>query len=295
MNVMDKQPLRIEVEGDVGLIALDSPPVNALGQAMRQSLLDAITRLNADETVKAIAIYGEGRMLSGGADIREFGKTPLPPRLPDVFDAIEGSEPVVVVIHGVAVGGGLELSLAAHARIGLTGARVGLPEVTLGLLPGAGGTQRLPRLVPLDSAIEMITSGRQVPLDEAFELGLVDRLGEGTAREAALQAGADIVAGRLATRRTGEIGVQPDPEVLAAARDKLARKRPALAAPLKCVDAIAHSGKPIAEGLKQERALFLELMESPDRQGLIHAFQAERAVKRIPESAPIRVRSTAPA
>ncbi|MFS4437473.1 3-hydroxyacyl-CoA dehydrogenase NAD-binding domain-containing protein [Paracoccaceae bacterium GXU_MW_L88] len=282
---MENTPLRIETEGQTGLIILDSPPVNALGAAMRQSLLDAITALNGDEAVKVIAIYGEGKILSGGADIREFGKTPQPPRLPDVFDVIEGSDkPVVVVIHGVAVGGGLELALSAHARIGLPGARVGLPEVSLGLLPGAGGTQRLPRLIPLENAIEIITSGRHVPIEEAHDLGIVDLIGEETPREAALQAAADVLSGALKTRRTGEIRIEPDAKALNAAKEKLAKKRPALAAPLKCVDAIASASLPISEGLKAERALFLELMESPDRQGLIHAFQAERAVKRIPES-----------
>ncbi|WBU53611.1 3-hydroxyacyl-CoA dehydrogenase NAD-binding domain-containing protein [Paracoccus sp. SCSIO 75233] len=284
--VTEQKSLRVETDGEVGLIALDNQPVNALGQAVRQGLLDAVAELNANDAVKVIAIYGEGKMLSGGADIREFGKTPQPPGLPDVLNGIEGSaKPVVAVIHGVAFGGGLELALSAHARVGLPGARVGLPEVTLGLLPGAGGTQRLPRLIPLDSAIEIITSGRHVPVAEAVELGLVDWLAEGTPREAAIKAARDVLSGALPTRRTGEISIKPDEAVLNAAREKLAKKRPALAAPLKCVDAIAASGLPIAEGLKAERRLFLELMDSPDRQGLIHAFQAERMVKHIPESA----------
>ncbi|WP_090524789.1 FAD-dependent oxidoreductase [Paracoccus isoporae] len=282
----DTNPVQVGIEDGIGLITLDSPPVNALGQAVRQGLLDAITKLDADDAVKVVAIHGAGRMLSAGADIREFGQTPQAPGLPDVLDAIEASAtPVIAVIHGVAMGGGLELALAAHARVGMAGAVLGLPEVTLGLLPGAGGTQRLPRLAPLDAAIGIITSGRKLPVEEAAELGLVDRMSAAdTPRAAALAAARDVLAGDLATRRTGEIAITPDPAVLEAARTRLAQKRPALAAPLKALEAIAQSGRPIAEGLKAERALFLELMESPDRQGLIHAFQAERAVKRIPES-----------
>ncbi|WBU59227.1 3-hydroxyacyl-CoA dehydrogenase NAD-binding domain-containing protein [Paracoccus albus] len=285
-SVTETAPLRVEVEGDVGLIVLASPPVNALGQAVRQGLLDALAQLNADVAVKVIAIYGEGKMLSAGADIREFGQTPQSPSLPDVLNAIENSDkPVAAVIHGVAMGGGLELALSAHARVGLPGARVGLPEVTLGLLPGAGGTQRLPRLAPLESVIEIITSGRQVPVREAISLGIIDGLDYDTPRGAALTLAHEILSGEIQTRRTGHIAFTPDQAVLVAAKAKLATKRSALPAPLKCVDAIAASALPIEEGMKVERALFLELMESPERQGLIHAFQAERAVKRIPESA----------
>ncbi|WP_186827307.1 3-hydroxyacyl-CoA dehydrogenase NAD-binding domain-containing protein, partial [Paracoccus aurantiacus] len=278
-------PLSIEIADNIGLIALDSPPVNALGTAMRQALLDAIDVLNADEDVKVICIYGVGKLLSGGADIREFGKKPKRPFLPDVLNAIESNvKPVGAVIHGAAIGGGLELALAAHARVGMPGARVSLPEVTLGLLPGAGGTQRLPRLIALDSAIEIITTGRNVPVGEAIALGIIDGFDYGTPRGAALKLGRDILAKELPTRRTGEIVFRADADRLDAAREVLRGKRPQLAAPLKCIDAIAAAGRPIGEGMGVERALFLELMDSPDRQGLIHAFQAERAVKHIPEA-----------
>ncbi|MFD1796762.1 3-hydroxyacyl-CoA dehydrogenase NAD-binding domain-containing protein, partial [Paracoccus aurantiacus] len=283
--VTETGPLRIEIEGDIGLIALSNPPVNALGAAMRQGLLDAITQLQQDDAVKVTAIYGEGRIFSGGADISEFGKTPVPPRLPDVLNAIEDcAKPVVAVLHGVAMGGGLELALAAHARIVLPDTRLGLPEVTLGLLPGAGGTQRLPRLAPLESAIDIIVSGRHVPAEEALLLGIVDRLDTAPPRETALRAAQDVLDGNLPTRRTGEIVFRADADRLDAAREVLLGKRPQLAAPLKCIDAIAAAGRPIGEGMGVERALFLELMDSPDRQGLIHAFQAERAVKHIPEA-----------
>ncbi|MFT3690320.1 3-hydroxyacyl-CoA dehydrogenase NAD-binding domain-containing protein [Paenirhodobacter sp.] len=276
---------QLAVENGIGLIGLNNPPVNALGAALRQGLVDAIAALNADPAVKVIAIYGEGRAFSAGADIREFGKPLVPPRLPDVLDAMEASaKPVVAVVHGTALGGGLELALACHARVGLPGARLGLPEVTLGILPGAGGTQRLPRLIALDKAIDIITTGRFVAADEAVELGLLDRMGEGSPREAALIAGAQVLDGSLPTRRTGDIVITPDAAVIAAADARLRAKRPALAAPIKAVEAIGHAGAPLAEGLKAERALFLELMDGPDRQGLIHAFDAERVAKTFPEA-----------
>jgi 3-hydroxyacyl-CoA dehydrogenase len=279
-------PVRINMEDRVGLILLANPPVNALGAAVRRGLMDAIAALNAAPQVRVIAIHGVGEAFSAGADIREFGKPPVPPRLADVLDHVEASgKPVIAVVHGPTLGGGLELALACHARIGLPGARLGLPEVTLGLLPGAGGTQRLPRLVGLEKAIEIITSGLQMPVEEAVELGIVDRLGQGTPREAALAAAAAALEGSLPVRRTGGIAIHPDQAVITSAIERLSRKRPALAAPIKAIEAIGHSGEALAEGLKAERRLFLELMESPDRQGMVHAFNAERAVRRIPEAA----------
>lgn len=275
----------IEVNGAVGLVRIDNPPVNALGAAVRRGLVDALDRLGRDPRVKVVALHGAGSAFSAGADIKEFGKPPAEPKLPEVCNLIEASaKPVVAVVHGTTFGGGLELALAAHARIGLPGARVGLPEVTLGLLPGAGGTQRLPRLIALDTAIDIITSGRQVPVEEALSLGIVDRLAGGTPRESALEAARAVLDGTLATRRTGDIAIAPDPAVIAAASARLAGKRPALPAPLKAVEAVSRAGLPIREGLKAERALFMELMDSPERQGLIHAFRAERAVRRIPEA-----------
>ena len=274
-----------EVQGEIGLICLNNPPVNALGAAVRQGIVDALAQLTADDAVRVIAIYGEGRALSAGADIREFGKPPLEPGLPDVLNIVEASaKPVVAIVHGPTFGGGLELALAAHARVGLPGGRVGLPEVTLGILPGAGGTQRLPRLISLENAIEIISSGRHLPIAEAHELGIMDRMDEGAPREAALTTAQAVLDGDLKTRRTRDIAITPDPAVIEAAIDKLRKKRPALEAPIKAVQAIGHAGKPIEEGLKGERSLFMELMESPDRQGLIHAFNAERAVKHIPEA-----------
>ena len=283
---MTDQPLQIMHEGRIGLIGIDNPPVNALGAALRQGLANAIHRLNADPSVEVIAIYGEGRNLSAGADIREFGKPPVSPRLPDVFDEIETSaKPVITVIHGTTLGGGLELALASHARIAMPGARMGLPEVGLGLLPGAGGTQRLPRLIALEDAIDLISSGRQITAEDAKRLGLVDDLGQGSPRDAAVTAARAILNGSLEARRTGQIGIKIDKSVLDAAVAHIGKKRPVLQAPIKAVEAIALAEKPIAEGLRGERTAFMELMQGADRQGLIHAFSAERAIRHIPESA----------
>ncbi|WP_414476345.1 3-hydroxyacyl-CoA dehydrogenase NAD-binding domain-containing protein [Microvirga sp. M2] len=275
----------IEIEGKIGLVRIGNPPVNALGAAVRQGLAQALETLGRDPQVQVVALYGAGRAFSAGADIREFGKPPVDPRLPDVCDRIEACEkPVIAVVHGTTFGGGLELALAAHARIGLADARMGLPEVTLGLLPGAGGTQRLPRLIALEAAIDIISTGRQVPAEEALSLGILDRLSQAGPRQAAIEAAQAVLDGSLPTRHTGEIVVTPDPAMIAAATARLGKKRPALAAPIKAVEAISHAGRPLREGLKAERALFMELMDSPDRQGLIHSFNAERAVKRIPEA-----------
>lgn len=285
MKDQNQPVVTIRREGPVGLIAIANPPVNAMGAAVRQALLDAVTELDGDAEIQVIALYGEGRCFSAGADIREFGKTPVSPRLPDVFDRIEASEtPVVAVLHGTTLGGGLELALSAHARVILPAAQVGLPEVKLGLLPGAGGTQRLPRLVALRAALDIITTGKFVAADEARDLGIVDLMAEGTPPQAARAAAHAVLDGRLTPRRTGDIPARIDKGVLEQAIAELQARRPALQAPIKAAQSIGHAELPLAEGLQKERALFLELMESEDRQGLIHAFAAERAVRHIPEA-----------
>ena len=285
MSHSETQAVRTEVVGKAGLIILNNPPVNALGLKLREGIVDALSELNGDANVEAIVIYGEGKAISAGADITEFGKTPKLPTLPEVVNAIETSgKPVATVLHGVALGGGLEVCLASHARVALKGTLLGLPEVTLGLLPGAGGTQRLTRLVDLETAIDLITSGRKVDAAKALEIGLVDQIGQGAPRDVALKAANDIIEGDLKTRVTGELTAEIDVDVLAAAQEKYDRKRPKLIAPIKAVEAASHAAKPIQEGAKLERELFLELMESPDRQGLIHAFSAERATRQFPEA-----------
>lgn len=272
-------------EGHIGLIALNNPPVNAASQALRQGLLDRITALNADDEVQAIAIYGEGRTFIAGADITEFGAGPRAPHLPAVVDAIEASEkPVVAVLHGTALGGGLEVAMGAHARVALPGTKVGLPEIALGIFPGAGGTQRAPRLAGWDAALQMILTGAPVPAEKAAEWGLVDKIIEGTPREVALIAGEALIEETLTARKTTEIDIDPAPETIAAWREGMAQKAPHLMAPQKAIDAVEAASGDYAEGLEIESKRFMECLTSAQSRGMVHAFFADRAVQKIPEA-----------
>src|SRR5919112_4136026 len=180
------EPVRVTL-GRVALIEIDNPPVNASSQAVRAGLADAIRRIGQAPDVAAAVIACAGRTFVAGADIREFGLPPREPHLPDVMNAIEAcSKPVVAAIQGTALGGGCEIALACHARVMEPGAGFGLPEVKLGLVPGAGGTQRLPRLVGLEAALDLVTSGRPVKAAEALRLGLIDRLSSGDLRGEAI-------------------------------------------------------------------------------------------------------------
>jgi len=172
--------VELETRGEVAVVRIDSPPVNALGRAVRDGLYDAVTRANADANVKAIVLVCKGKTFIAGADIREFGLPAEGRTLPEVMDAIEGSKyPVIAALHGTALGGGLEVALTCHYRVALKSARFGLPEVKLGILPGAGGTQRLPRLIGLSRALELMVSGDQLNAEEALKLGLIDEAVDG--------------------------------------------------------------------------------------------------------------------
>lgn len=277
--------ISLEMAGDVALICIDNPPVNATGQMVRQGVLQAIADLNAAATAKVIAIYAAGRTFVAGADIKEFGKPPLEPFLPTVFDEIEASAiPVISVLHGTALGGGFELALSTHARVGIKGLRIGLPEVNLGLLPGAGGTQRLPRLAGMKFTLDMALSGKMVSGEEALAVGAIDQLVEGAPRDVALQAAQQVINGTLTTRATGSLQVEADEALLAETADRLRMKQPMLFSPHKIVEAVAASVKPLEEGLQVERQAFREAMDTPQRAGLIHAFFGERSVSNIPEA-----------
>lgn len=276
----------IERQGPVALVALNNPPVNAASHAVRSGIWKAIETLQDDADVKVIALYGEGRTFIAGADIREFGKPPKDPWLPDLCNFIEDSKtPVVCVLHGTTLGGGLEVALASHVRVALSGTRVGLPEVTLGILPGAGGTQRAPRLAGIRASLDLITSGKPIPAEAALEHGLVDRIDAGDPRDVAIAAAGDFLEGKLVARRTCDLPVEDDADAISAMRATLAKTQPLLFSPHKCVDAVEASRLPRDEGLKEERRLFNECMDSPQRAGLIHAFFAERAVAKVPEAA----------
>jgi 3-hydroxyacyl-CoA dehydrogenase len=277
--------------GDILLVTIDNPPVNALGAEVRAGLLAAIEAADADPAVAAVLIAGSGRTFIGGADIREFGKPPLPPALPDVCNRIEAcTKPVVAAIHGPALGGGLEVALAAHYRIALPAAKLGLPEVQLGLLPGAGGTQRTPRLVGAAAALEMMLSGRHLGAAEAHKLGLADRLAaEGDPIEAGLAYARELLAQGAPVRRTRDADALQDraaqTAAIEAARLATAKKSRGLFSPLKIVEAVQGAvDLPFDEGLALERKLFLACLDSPQRAGLVHAFFAEREAAKSPET-----------
>ena len=184
-----------EIHGPIALIALNNPPVNAMGVAVRQGVADAIAQAAGDDEVKAIVLTGRGRCFCGGADIREFGKPRKEPFLTDVINAIEACpKPVVAAMHGTAVGGGCEIVLGCHYRVGDTSAKFGLPEIKLGLLPGAGGTQRLPRLIGIAPALDIILSGDYVGTDRARELGFLDAVVEGDLVEGAIAFANELIA-----------------------------------------------------------------------------------------------------
>jgi len=280
-----------ELRGKVLLVTIDHAPVNALSADVRRGLLAAIEAADSDRSVEAVLLVGAGRNFIAGADIREFGKPPVPPSLPDVCNRIEAcTKPVVAAIHGAALGGGLEVALAAHYRIAVEGAKLGLPEVQLGLLPGAGGTQRTPRLIGAEAALDLILSGRHASAKEALALGLVDRLGaSGDVLAEGLAYVHELLAGDAAVRRTRDAGALSDRAAslaaVAAARAETAKKSRGLFSPLKIVDAIeAAITQRFEEGLRVERQLFLQCLDSPQRAGLIHAFFAEREVLKAPET-----------
>lgn len=284
-------PVTLERIDDIALIQVDNPPVNALGYAVRHGLVDAIDQISADGKYKMVVIACKGRTFFAGADISEFGKPMKDPSLPDVVNQIEALDvPVIAAIHGTALGGGLEIALGCHYRIAVASARLGLPEVLLGIIPGAGGTQRLPRLVGAQKAIAMITTGKPVSAKQALADGLIDELADSDDIAAAGMVFAEkVIANNMPVRRTRDQNdkINADAKnraVFDEARKSLEKKARGLFSPFKAVDAVEVAvTKPIKEGLKVERDLFMQCMESPQRAGLVHAFFGERAVGKVPE------------
>lgn len=278
-------PVQFELRGDIALIRIDNPPVNAASLAVRQGLV-AAARAAADSPARAVVLVAEGRTFIAGADITEFGKPPIEPYLPDAIATLESlDKPVVCVIHGTALGGGLEVALGAHYRVMLKGAKLGLPEVNLGLIPGAGGTQRLPRLCGVVAAAEIFTSARMVGADEALGLGIVDAVMEAMPEDAGLAFARDLIAQGQGVRRTRDMAVPPtDPQALADLRAKVARANPGHVCHLRGIEAAVEGTKlPFDQGMKLERAAFWDLMQTPQRAGMIHAFFGERKVASLPE------------
>ncbi len=288
---------RYERQGRVAVITLANPPINGLSAALRSSLVGHLDQALADPAVQAVVITGSERAFSGGADVKEFG-SPLAlrePRLPVVIAALESSpKPVVAAIAGVCMGGGLELAMGAHYRVLKADAQVALPEVKLGLLPGAGGTQRLPRAIGLEAALNMIVTGSVVPGARFKGTALADEVVDGDPLPAAIALAERVVDQRLPLKRLRDLKItEPQAEAfLQFARNSVAAASRHFPAPLKCVDAVALAlSKPFDEGLRLEREMFLALMNTPQSRALRHVFAAERAAAKlpdVPENTPLR-------
>ncbi len=272
-------------DGDIAVVSVNSPPVNALSAKVRDGLDAAFKAAGADAAVKAIVLICEGKTFIAGADISEFGKPPAGVPLADVLSTIENSpKPVVAAIHGTALGGGLETALVCHYRVAVASAKVGLPEVAIGLLPGAGGTQRLPRIVGVPQALEMITSGAHVGAKQAAAAGLVDEIIDGDLKAGAIAFAKKVVAEGRPLKKVRDLTVTAEPGVFDEFRKKNAKKFRGLTAPENCIKAIEASvNLPFDEGMKRERELFTELVTGPQSAALRYAFFAQREAAKIPD------------
>ena len=286
------QSVDLTTRGRVAVITVDNPPVNALSQHVRQGLRDGIKQAQADAAVQAIVIVCAGRTFIAGADITEFGKPPVEPGLHGVLDMIEGSsKPVVAAIHGTALGGGLEVTLACHYRVGVKDARFGLPEVKLGLLPGAGGTQRLPRVVGVQKALSMIVSGDPIRAEEALKAGLIDEIVDGADLTASGVAFAEkVLTEKRPLKKIRDLddkiaAAKGKPEIFAEFRKSVARQTRGFRAPENCIKAVeaAVNSTSFDAGMKRERELFQELMTSPESKAQRYFFFAEREAAKIPD------------
>jgi 3-hydroxyacyl-CoA dehydrogenase len=284
------QSVDLSTRGRVAVLTVDNPPVNVLSQHVRKGLHDGIKQATADGAVQAIVIACAGRTFIAGADITEFGKPPAEPSLHSVLDLIEGSpKPVVAAVHGTALGGGLEVTLACHYRVGVKAARFGLPEVKLGILPGAGGTQRLPRVVGVEKGLSMMVGGDPVGADEALKAGLIDEIVEGDLAAAGVAFAEKVLNERRPLRKIRDLddklaAVRGKPEVFANFRKSIARQTRGFRAPENIVRAVeAAVSLPFDQGLKRERELFVELLNSPESKAQRYFFFAEREAAKIPD------------
>ena len=291
-------PVRWEADGDVLVITIDNPPVNALRHAVRKGLIEAVDALEADGGLVGAIVTGAGRAFIAGADITEFGKPMQEPDLNASIYRMEGaSKPIVAAINGVALGGGLEVALGCHARIAHPKARVGVPEVHLGIVPGAGGTQRLPRVAGVEAALEMTTTGKHVPAPKAHKMGVVDGVDEDCVGAAKAKARELAAAGSWPV-----IAQMPNPSVpdgfFEAARAQIEKRARGQMSPILCLEAVkAATELPFADGMAKERECFVTGLTSDQSRGLIHAFFGEREVAKIPgldpEAKPREVKTAA--
>jgi len=287
MSMSESSVVRLEKDGEIGVIIVNYPPVNALGPGVSEGIIDALNTANADPSIKAMVLMGDGRSFIAGADIRGFGpgrkRPPIGERTYDVLDA--SPKPVVAAIHGFALGGGLENALACHYRIAVPSAKVGLPEVLIGILPGGGGTQRLPRVVGAQTALELITSGRHVPAPEAARLGIIDEV---VPEDANLRAAAIAYARKIADirplPRVRDKSVTAEPSVFEAMRKSIARKARNQKAPYSCIAAVEAACTLLFDaGIRREAELFAELENADEAKALRYAFFAEREVAKLPD------------
>jgi 3-hydroxyacyl-CoA dehydrogenase len=276
-------PVSLVCEDAVAVITIDSPPVNALSEAVRVSLVTALEDATSDAEIEAIVIICAGRTFIAGADIREFGKPPQPPHLPDVVNLIEASnKPVVAAIHGTALGGGLEVALGCHYRIAVESASIGFPEVKLGLLPGATGTQRLPRVAGIDRALQIILSGNAVSASDALAYGILDQVTEADLRRSAVDLAREKIA--AGPRRISAFAApEQNANLMQSFRDSVAAKSPGLIAPVNIIRCVELSTElSFAEGCAAERELFTQCKESTQSASLRHIFFAERNANKVP-------------
>ena len=278
-------------EGDIGIITLNSPPVNALSVAVRDGLAGGFAAAIADEDAKAIVLICDGRTFIAGADISELGGESAGTSMPVIQDAMEASpKPIVAAIHGTALGGGLEVALTCHYRVAVPSARCGLPEVSLGLLPGAGGTQRLPRIVGPEKSLEMMTSGQHLAAPACLAIGLVDELvEEGKLRDGAIAFAEKILAEKRPLKKVRDlnnkvVAARGHPEIFDDFRKANARKFRGFLAPeynIRCIEAAVNL--PFDEGIQFEQKLFLELLFGAQSAAQRYSFFGERQVAKIPD------------
>jgi 3-hydroxyacyl-CoA dehydrogenase len=281
----------LSVTDGIAVLSLNSPPVNALSQQLRDGVVKGMQQAIANEAVKAVVLICEGKTFIAGADITEFGKPPQSPSLYDVEDSVESSpKPVIAAIHGTALGGGLEVALCSHYRVAVPSAKCGLPEVHLGLLPGAGGTQRLPRIVGPEQALEMVTSGKHIDAKSAHAAGLIDEIvPEGELRNGAIAFAKKVLAEQRPLKKVRDlsdkvVAARSKPEIFSDFRKANARKFRGFLAPeynIRCVEAAVNL--PFEEGLAFERKLFVELMQGTQSAAQRHVFFAERQVWKVPD------------
>jgi 3-hydroxyacyl-CoA dehydrogenase len=278
---------RFEKRGDVGIIWVNNPPVNAISVGVRAAIIDGVAKLAQDPEITIGVLACEGRTFMAGADITEFGKPPLSPSLHEAINAVEGSEkPIVAAIHGTAFGGGLEVALACHYRVAVASAKVGLPEVKLGLLPGAGGTQRLPRLIGVEAALGIIVSGDPVAATPAAKSGVIDKIIDGDLLDGAITYARELAVRKAPLRKVRDLSVdaaRTPPGFFDEARKRAAKEKRNLFAPQRIIDALeAAATLPFDKGMARERELFMQCAQNSQSKALQHVFFAERKAANVP-------------